>query len=77
MGSIVRAGMTQKELASRIGMSKNTMNAKINGRAPFNTNEIDSICDELSITSNVEKALIFLSKSSQKRDENTKDKEVV
>lgn len=69
MSAIVGKGMTQKKLAEQIGMSKNTINSKINGRGKFDTEEIDKICEVLNIESDKEKVLIFLSKTSQKRDE--------
>ncbi len=59
-GKIVEAGYTQKSLAKEIGMSKNTLNSKINGKIPFNTDEIERICSCLSIVNPVEKASIFL-----------------
>lgn len=68
MGAIVSAGMSQRKLAQKIGMSKNTINAKINGVGYFNTEQIDKICTALDIRDNQEKALIFLSESSQNRD---------
>lgn len=41
-------------------MSKNTLNSKVNGKIPFNTIEIEAICEKLGITDPAEKALIFL-----------------
>lgn len=69
MGRIVAAGHSQSSLAEAIKVSKNTLNAKINGKAVFNTDEVARICDELGITDDREKVLIFLTKSSQNRDE--------
>lgn len=59
-GKIVEAGYTQRSLALEIGMSKNTLNSKVNGKIPFNTVEIEAICMKLGITDPAEKALIFL-----------------
>lgn len=70
-GAIARAGMTQEKLASAIGISQNTLSAKILGRSFFDTEEIDRICDVLSIVDNNEKANIFLAPASQFRDERT------
>lgn len=64
-GAIKAAGYSQRTLAPLIGMSENTLGAKINGRAHFNTAEIAAICDVLGITSDSEKIQIFLSSSSQ------------
>lgn len=59
-GKLAEAGYTQRLLAEEIGMSKNTLNSKINGKIPFNTDEIERICICLSIVDPVEKASIFL-----------------
>lgn len=59
-GKIVEAGYTQRSLAKEVGMSKNTLNSKVNGKIPFNTDEIERICTSLSIVDPVEKASIFL-----------------
>lgn len=67
-GAIARAGMTQERLASAIGISQNTLSAKILGRSFFDTDEIDRICDVLSIVDNNEKADIFLASPSRFRD---------
>ena len=67
-GAIARAGMTQEKLALAIGISQNTLSAKILGRSFFDTDEIDRICDVLSIVDNNEKADIFLAPASRFRD---------
>ena len=67
--AIVRAGMTQEKLAAAIGITSNTLTAKMLGRSFFDTEEIDRICDALSITDNNEKADIFLAQPSRFRDE--------
>lgn len=59
-GAIASAGLTQRELAKKIGISKNTFSAKMNGKSFFNTDEIDKICNELLICDNIEKVDIFL-----------------
>lgn len=68
LGRMVAAGYTQKTLASKLGITKNTINAKINGRGCFDTDEVTAICDILNITDNSEKALIFLASPSHFRD---------
>lgn len=70
LGQMVEVGYTQKSLAKKIGMSKNTLNAKVNGKTSFNTREINLICEVLGIFSNSKKAEIFLTSQSQKRNEN-------
>ena len=62
----------QRKLAKTIGISENSMSSKINGKKPFNTVEIDSICDALEIEDTFTKAHIFLDESSQKRDKSAK-----
>lgn len=66
--AIARAGMTQEKLAEAIGITGNTLSAKILGRSYFDTEEIDKICDVLSIVDNNEKADIFLAPASRFRD---------
>lgn len=58
--AIVGAGMSQIQLAKAIGMNKNTLSAKINGKATFNVDEVMEICKTLGIQSDQEKCLIFL-----------------
>lgn len=59
-GKIVEAGYSQRSLAKELGMSKNTLNSKVNGKIPFNTVEIELICKKLGIHDVAEKASIFL-----------------
>lgn len=59
-GKIMEAGYSQRSLAMKLGMSKNTLNSKVNGKIPFNTNEIEKICVVLGIDDPLEKASIFL-----------------
>ncbi len=63
--AIAKAGITQGQLAERIGVSENMISSRINGSSCFNTEEIDKICDALNIVSNNEKADIFLASASQ------------
>ena len=62
---IVEAGYTQKSLAKAMGISKNTLNSKINGKTQFNLKEVDTLCELLAICAPEEKAQIFLICSSQ------------
>ncbi len=64
-GKIVAAGFSQNSLAEAmtklgIRISKNTLSKKVNGRAPFNTDEVICLCELLGIHDNDEKAYIFL-----------------
>lgn len=58
-GKIVATGITQRKLADSVGMSVNSLNAKINGRKIFDADEVIRICDVLKITSPIEKCEIF------------------
>ncbi len=55
------AGFSQLSFAREIGMSKNTLNNKLNGRGCFTTREILEICDRLGIEDDKTKVDIFLS----------------
>lgn len=64
-GRIVAAGYTQKTLAEAMTsdgkkISENTLSKKVNGRVPFDTDEVVCICKLLGIHDNDEKAHIFL-----------------
>lgn len=59
-GRMVQEGYTQAKLAKEAGMSVNTLNSKVNGRTPFNCDEVDVLCDLLNIHAPHEKAEIFL-----------------
>lgn len=63
--AIARAGYTQERLAENIGISSNTLSARMNGGSCFDTDEIDKICAALRIDNNDEKADIFLAAPSQ------------
>jgi len=69
-GAIASAGLTQYGLAECIGMSKNTLSSKMNGRGCFDTKQIDLICEVLGIDDDITKARIFLAGSSQIKDGN-------
>ena len=60
-GAMVREGYSQVTLAKRLQMSKNTLNAKLNGRAKITTDEAKEMCEVLNIETESEKVDIFLS----------------
>lgn len=60
-GKIVAAGMTQYELADKLGISRNTMTSRLSGRSSFTLEEVKLICQLLPISDNAEKVNIFLS----------------
>ena len=61
---IVEAGYSKTSLAEALGMSKNTLCNKINGKNKFNVDEIMLICEKLKIVSPEEKVDIFLANPS-------------
>ena len=65
-GKIAEAGYSQCSLAAELKISRNSLNSKINGKTPFNTVEIERICEKLGISDRAEKAAIFLEHASQK-----------
>lgn len=69
LSKMVAKGENQVSMAAKMEVSKNTFNAKINGKGFFNTKEISRICDILEIVEGSEKVLIFLAESSQNRDD--------
>ncbi len=60
MSRAVLNGYTQRSLAEAVGINKNTLNRKLNGRADFTLIEVNSICKLLNIDDIGEKAKIFL-----------------
>jgi Helix-turn-helix. len=56
---IMAAGYTQAKLASKAGLSINSLNAKVNGKQKFNTDEVEKLCKLLNINNPVEKCDIF------------------
>ena len=59
--ALVRKGMTQNKLADALGITKNTLSNKVNGRTGILTSEAQRICEILEITNLEERAQIFLS----------------
>ena len=61
---IMGGGYTQRSLAKAIGISKNTLNSKVNGNVQFNLDEVEKICKVLHIDTSEEKCAIFLQGTS-------------
>lgn len=64
-GKIAAAGYSQNSLAAAMNqagrkISKNTLSKKVNGKVPFDTDEVICLCELLLISDNNEKAYIFL-----------------
>lgn len=54
-GRIMAAGYTQASLAPLVDMSKNALNAKINGKSRLYCDEVDALCTVLGIVDTAEK----------------------
>ena len=50
LGKIKECGLTQEEVADRIGINKGTLNAKLNNKGNFNGPEMHDICRLLDIS---------------------------
>lgn len=59
MGKIVSTGNTQTSVASQMGISKNTLNEKINGKKRFYAEEVLRVCEIVGVDSAEEMAKIF------------------
>jgi transcriptional regulator with XRE-family HTH domain len=58
--AMLDAGVSQRKLAELSGISKNSINRKINGSSEFTSSEMIAVCDCLGITDPVRKCAIFL-----------------
>ena len=47
---LILAEMTDGELAEKLGISRQSVSLKLNGRRPFNSNEISKIAHILQLT---------------------------
>lgn len=59
-GEMVAKGYTVKDVANKMGMSRNTLSSRLNGRSSFDTEEIINICKILDIRDASRKSEIFL-----------------
>ena len=50
LGKIKECGLSQEQLAKKIGKDKSTINAKLNNQYAFTQDEIDAICRVLDIS---------------------------
>lgn len=49
LGRMRELGMTQKDVAGKLGINKGTLNSKLKGKGVFNASEIDDISKILDI----------------------------
>ena len=57
---LVRKKHTQRTLAVKMGMDKNTLNAKINGKRPMTDGDIVKLCKELEVKEDRKVIELFL-----------------
>ena len=60
LGVMAEKGISQCALAKKLGISKNTVNAKLNGKGHFDTEQVSEICKILGIDDPEKKVEIFL-----------------
>lgn len=65
-GEIAANSLTASQLAKRIGISRNTLSAKMQGKRSFTLDEVYKICDVLNISNAKRINEIFLPQSFQK-----------
>lgn len=58
--AIVEAGYTQGDVARMLGVSENTLSAKLNGKKRFYIGEAAKLCEVLHIDDCTERCKIFL-----------------
>lgn len=61
---LARANITRAEIAAKIGVSANTMSAKLSGRSEFDLEEMQAIKKTLETTTESEFTLDYLFKKS-------------
>lgn len=63
-------GFTQEDLAKYLGLSKQTINMKLNNKRSFKLSEIAKICELLKIDNVQERFLIFFAEKVDLRLQN-------
>ena len=64
LGVMAEKRISQRKLAKMLGISKNTINLKLNGKGCFDTEQATNICEILGIDDAEKRVEIFLPKSS-------------
>lgn len=49
-GKIAESGLTQSEIAEKIGISAPSLNAKVNGARPFTIDEVQRLVQAINLT---------------------------
>lgn len=60
LGRLREMGLTQSELAEKIGISDSSLNHSLNNKRSFRQSEITSVCDYLSIPNEKIEAYFFV-----------------
>lgn len=63
-------GLKQEDLAKYLGLSKQTINMKLNNKRPFKLNEINKVCELLKIDDLQQRFLIFFAYDVDLRQQN-------
>lgn len=64
--AMVLKGYSYRTLAEALGVTKDTISNKVNGKSSFTTEEAVKLCTLLEIVDPAKKSKIFLSSMSQK-----------
>lgn len=65
---MARKGFSQRKLAEKAGINRNTLAGKLCGSRNFDVVEAQKICDALEITDAQEKVFIFFENSAPKME---------
>lgn len=57
--AMILGGDTQESLAKYLGLTRQTVNKKVNGKVPFNADEIEGIVRRYSLTNDALLAIFF------------------
>ena len=64
-GKMAQRGITQEQLADKIGINKSTLNVKMNGRYAFANDKILAICKVLDIPTDEISKYFFCTEGSE------------
>lgn len=55
----VKNGLTQEEIAKKVGISYQTLSDKVNNKVQFKVDEVSALCDILEITNDKDNIFFF------------------
>ena len=64
--AMARKGFSQRKLADKANINRNTLAGKLSGRRSFDVEEAQRICEALGITDPKEKSFIFFENDAPK-----------